>query len=148
MKPNHLFTEQGEALFTSGAQPWNVYPRPRLRRGSFFCLNGSWELSVNGGPKESITVPFVPESILSGIGRRLGKNPTLKYVRTFDLPDEFCLPDKGKAGADDRILLHFGAVDGEAQVLVNGHPVGSHRGGYTPFTFDVTRALRSGEPNP
>ncbi len=147
MKPSHLLTEQGEALFTSGGQPWNVYPRPRLRRGSFFCLNGSWELSVNGGPKESITVPFVPESILSGIGRRLGKNPTLHYFRRFELPPEFILPGKGKPGSKDRILLHFGAVDGDVCVLVNGHPYCSHRGGYTPITLDVTDRLRPGELN-
>jgi len=131
-----LFTEEGEAL--SGT-PWDVYPRPQLRRRSFFNLNGKWDFAVseNGEvPSEypmSIRVPFAPESLLSGVHRRFSQDELRYYRRSFALPDGF------KKG---RVLLHFGAVDQEAEVYLNGVCIGSHRGGYDPFCFDVTDHLR------
>ncbi|MBO5248073.1 MAG: glycoside hydrolase family 2, partial [Clostridia bacterium] len=78
-----LYTPEGEALT---GQPWNIYPRPQMKRDSFFCLNGAWDFFARDGKRETITVPFPPESLLSGIGRRLEKNPTVTYERSFSLP--------------------------------------------------------------
>ena len=65
-----LYTDEGESLT---GQPWNIYPRPQMKRDSFYCLNGEWDFQAKGGKWEKITVPFPPESILSGIGRSMGK---------------------------------------------------------------------------
>ena len=65
-----LYTAEGESLPET---PWNVYPRPQMRRDSFLCLNGEWEFSANDGAWETIRVPFPPESMLSGIERDMGK---------------------------------------------------------------------------
>ena len=94
-----LYTAEGEILT---GQPWNIYPRPQMRRDSFLCLNGEWEFSAAEKDHETIRVPFPPESILSGIHRRLGHRPLLTYKKKFTLPEGF---NKG------RVLLHFGAVD-------------------------------------
>ena len=135
-----LLTPEGERLLTELASekeqnPWNVYPRPHMRRESFFCLNGKWELSVGEEPSswEEITVPFVPESVLSGIGRRLPDGAPLHYRKRFSLPE---------ALRDSRVLLHFDAVDSCAMVFLNGARLGGHCGGYERFTFDVTEQLR------
>ncbi|MBO5646752.1 MAG: glycoside hydrolase family 2, partial [Clostridia bacterium] len=125
-----LYTAEGETLT---GQPWNTYPRPQLRRDSFFCLNGEWEFSTAETEGETIRVPFPPESLLSGIHRRLGHRPLLTYKKTFTLPESF---NRG------RVLLHFGAVDQSANVQLNGVPVGSHRGGYEAFCFDITDYLQ------
>ncbi len=127
----HLYTAEGEAL---SGQPWNIYPRPQMVRDSFFCLNGEWEFYANGGAKETIRVPFAPESLLSGIQRPMGKAPNLLYKKEFSLPVDF---------VRGRVLLHFGAVDQIAEVTLNGNRLGSHTGGYTPFTFDITEHLQN-----
>ena len=124
-----LYTAEGETL---SGQPWNVYPRPQMRRDSFFCLNGDWEFSVAETDNETIRVPFAPESLLSGIHRRMGHRPLLTYKKTFTLPEGF---NRG------RVLLHFGAVDQSAGVSLNGKVIGKHRGGYEPFCFDITEYL-------
>jgi len=121
------------------------YPRPQLVRADWLCLNGPWSFQVDAGrngeslgwaaePRlsEQILVPFCPESRLSGIGRREFM-PCVWYARKFSLPRTW------KSG---RVLLHFGAVDYEATVWVNGRFVGFHRGGYTPFTCEITDALK------
>ncbi|MBE6541173.1 MAG: glycoside hydrolase family 2 [Ruminococcaceae bacterium] len=126
-----LYTPEGEELIKNGSMPWNVYPRPQMQRDSFFCLNGDWEFScgeING----LLRVPFPPESLLSGIGKRLGKNPKLHYKKEFSLPDGFIR---------DRVLLHFGAVDQIAEVFLNGKKLGEHRGGYEHFSFDITDSI-------
>lgn len=108
-----------------------AYPRPQLRRASFFSLNGAWQL--NGRP---IEVPWPPQAALSG-----WKGPVpaqLHYEKRFVLPDGF-------AAGNKRVLLHFGAVDQTARVECNGHFVGAHAGGYLPFALDITEALRAGE---
>ena len=131
----HLLTEAGEALQSEPtAIPWNVYPRPQMKRDSFFCLNGEWSVSANGGDPRSIRVPFCPESILSGICLKPGDINTMIYRKTFILPEGF---NKG------RVILHFGAVDQEAQVYLNGHFVGRHKGGYEAFSFDVTAYMEA-----
>ena len=130
--PLDLYTSQGEALLRTEQTPWTVYPRPQMRRGSYVNLNGMWEFSVADTHK-SIRVPFCPESTLSGVGEHFAEGATLTYRRTFALPEGF---------TRERVLLHFGAVDQEAVVLVNGQEVGRHRGGYEAFTLDITHALQ------
>ena len=118
--------------------PHSYYPRPQFKRDSFLCLNGEWDFAIDGEADEypyKITVPFCPESSASGIEKEVtGK--MLRYRRFFTLPDGF---NKG------RVLLHFGAVDQISRVHVNGVRVGANEGGYLPFTFDITNALKGGE---
>ena len=112
--------------------PWNEYPRPQMRRESFLCLNGLWELECNGVSWGRIRVPYPPESQLSGVGKAVGPGDVLAYSRQVVLPEGF---------SRGRVLLHFGAVDQEAKVYWNGALVGEHTGGYLPFSFDVTEYL-------
>jgi hypothetical protein len=78
-----LYTLEGENL---PEIPWNVYPRPQMRRDSFFCLNGKWKLFI-GGEEHEITVPFAPESLLSGVHKRIGKKQEIYYKKKFILPE-------------------------------------------------------------
>jgi hypothetical protein len=117
------------------------YPRPQMVRPQWKNLNGLWEYAVRpkseGPPKEfdgTILVPYPIESSLSGVMKRVGLDERFWYRRTFRVDD---------AWSRGRVLLHFGAVDWETTVWVNGNEVGRHRGGYDPFTFDVTDALTS-----
>ena len=119
---------------------WEEYPRPQMRRDSYISLCGEWKLSVSDGETTStlgsIKVPFPPESKLSGIERTLQKGEKYIYEKSFTLADDF---NRG------RVVLHFGAVDQICILSVNGTPVGEHIGGYLPFSFDITDALRDGE---
>jgi hypothetical protein len=128
--------------WASEVTPDNVlpeYPRPQMVRDRWLNLNGLWEYAATallGGSVltnfgEEILVPFPVESVLSGVQQSMN-NKRLVYRRTFTIPQDW---------ADERILLHFGAVDWEAKVWVNGIEVGSHRGGYDAFSFDITAAL-------
>ena len=121
--------------------PHPEYPRPSMVRESYLSLNGRWDFSsVAAGEapnyKEKILVPFPPESLLSGYNREIVRGSVLYYRRRFTLPEGFNV---------GRVLLHFGAVDTEAFVSVNGKEIGEHRGGYLPFSFDITRELSNGE---
>ncbi len=128
--------------WTSQVSPKNAhreYPRPQMVRSEWLNLNGLWDLVVV--PKDAakpssfdtqILVPFPIESALSGVNRRVSENDRIWYRRTFEVPRDW---------AGRRILLHFGAVDFEAAVWVNGRKVGDHRGGYDAFTFDISDAL-------
>ena len=135
VKPIHLLTKAGEALKAApaGEIPWNTYPRPQMRRDSFLCLNGQWEVHVNGGRPRAILVPFPPESILSGLCLDPNDSITLAYKKTFTLPEGF---------EGGRVILHFGAVDQKAEVILNDCLLGEHEGGYESFSFDVTDALQ------
>ena len=116
------------SLASCAAEDWNEYPRPQMKRNSYLCLNGEWQ--CNG---QKIRVPFPPQAEASGFK---GKVPAvLVYERSFVLPAGF---------VKDRVLLHFGAVDQTAEVFVDGTLVGSHAGGYLPFTFDITESLSAG----
>ncbi len=125
-----LVSEQGEEL---PEIPWNVYPRPMMKRDSFFCLNGKWDFFVSGEEKKEILVPFCPESALSGIERVYPEDTVLTYVKTFSLPEGF---------VKDRVLLHFGAVDQIARVYLNGEFLCEHLGGYLPFSVEITEYLQ------
>ncbi len=110
----------------------NWYPRPQLRRESFYSLCGE-KWTLNGCP---IHVPFPPQSPASGYDGEIGDQ--LHYEVHFTLPEGF-------AGAGQRVLLHLGAVDQLAGVSLNGVRVAYHEGGYLPFSADVTEALSEGE---
>ncbi|PJN56790.1 Beta-glucuronidase [Paenibacillus sp. GM2FR] len=128
--------------------PRPEYPRPQWVRPDWMNLNGSWQFEIDHGRsgKErgfhepghdlfgTITVPFCPESKLAGVEYK-DFMAAVWYKRDFTVPEEW----KGS------ILLHFGAVDYETEVWVNGVSVGSHRGGYTPFSFDITSHVIPGK---
>ncbi len=135
-----LMTRWGKTV--SPAKVHQEYPRPQMVRADWVNLNGLWDYAIHPAtaesPKEAdgkILVPFPVESSLSGVGRMVGKEKRVWYRRAFEIPEAW----KGR-----RVLLHFGAVDWEAAVWVNGKPAGNHRGGYDPFTFDVTSLLAPG----
>ena len=119
---------------------WDEYPRPQMRRDSYLSLCGEWELSASSPEGESslgaITVPYPPESRISGIEKAPRDNEFFVYRRRFTLPEEM----QGK-----RVIIHFGAADQEAVVEINGKRVGSHVGGYLPFEFDITNEIKAGE---
>ena len=125
-----LLSETGEEFLAEKQMPWQEYPRPQMRRDKYCLLNGTWKCNGN-----DILVPFAPQAPLSGYGKKV--DDKLVYEKTFILPKDF---------TKDRILLHFGAVDQIATVWVNGEKMGSHEGGYLPFSFDITKAVkREGE---
>jgi beta-galactosidase/beta-glucuronidase len=109
-------------------------------RQDWLNLNGLWDLAITSKDatratfQNQILVPFPVESALSGVMRRVSENERIWYRRTFEVPYKW----HGR-----RVLLHFGAVDFEATVWVNGKEVGQHRGGYDAFSFDITDALNS-----
>jgi len=118
------------------------YPRPQMVREEWLNLNGLWDYAIRakdaGRPEDwdgQILVPFAVESALSGVAKPVGSDQAIWYRRTVLMP---------KSWRGGRVLLHFGAVDWESTVWVNGREVGTHRGGYDPFTYDVTEALKRG----
>lgn len=122
---------------------WPEYPRPIMEREDWKNLNGLWDYAIVERGKHvpatfdgQILVPFAAESVLSGVGKTVGAEKELVYRRSFDIPSSW----KGK-----KVLLHFGAVDWKTDVWVNGVKVGSHTGGFTPFSFDITEALQGRE---
>ncbi|MDR1938455.1 MAG: beta-galactosidase [Tannerellaceae bacterium] len=119
------------------------YPRPIMERPDWQNLNGLWEYAIlpagqaePGSYEGKILVPFAVESSLSGVQKNVGEKNELWYKRTFTVP---------AAWKNKNIILHFGAVDWETTVYVNDIKIGSHTGGYTPFSFDVTPFLTAGE---
>lgn len=125
--------------------PLPEYPRPQLTRKSWINLNGLWKYAIvpkaaddtrPAGYDGNILVPYPVESALSGVGKAVGKDSVLWYMRTIEVPPVY------RTG---KILLHFGAVDWQCDVYVNGNKAGSHQGGYDPFTFDITPLLKKGK---
>ncbi|NDV66311.1 glycoside hydrolase family 2 protein [Bacteroides sp. 224] len=139
---------KGDKLKTKWAEtldPTNVlpeYPRPIMERPDWQNLNGLWEYAILPVGKQEptkydgqILVPFAVESSLSGVQKELGKDNELWYKRTFTIPSGW---------RSKNVLLHFGAVDWKTEVYLNDIKIGSHTGGYAPFSFDITPYLKSG----
>ena len=136
-----LLTRWAKDVSPANALP--EYPRPQMVRPHWQNLNGLWDYAVTARDaarprafEGKILVPYPIESALSGVMKPFLPKDRLWYRRTFRVPE---------AWRGQRILLHFGAVDWEAAVYVNGRDLGGHRGGYDAFTLDVTAALRPGE---
>ncbi|MCA9892885.1 MAG: beta-galactosidase, partial [Anaerolineae bacterium] len=127
--------------------PRNEYPRPQFVREKWMCLNGEWQFEIDQGDcglerglldrdlTDTITVPFCPESKLSGIETHDFLN-AVWYRRTVDIPEDW---------QGQRILLHFQAVDYDTTVWANGREVKRHRGGFTPFTCDLSGVVQAGD---
>jgi len=165
MKKSHLITAALSCMFLFGnaqtgwkpagnkiMSPWaekidpaNVlpeYPRPQLSRtGNWKNLNGLWDYAITGKDASApqnyegkILVPFAVESALSGVGKTLTKDNLLWYRTNFNIP----------SNVKNTILLHFGAVDWKTEIWLNGQKVGSHEGGFDPFSFDITAFVKRG----
>jgi beta-galactosidase/beta-glucuronidase len=131
-----LKTRWAKDVSPANAHP--EYPRPQMVREDWLNLNGLWDLGITS--KEAtratfetrILVPFPVQSALSGVMRPVSENERVWYRRSFEVPRKW---------RERRLLLHFGGVDFEATVWVNGKEVGQHRGGYDAFSFDITDAV-------
>jgi hypothetical protein len=135
-----LMTRWGKQVTPENA--WQQYPRPQLVRQDWANLNGLWDYAVTdkaaSKPEKwdgKILVPFCIESALSGVGKRVTPQQELWYRRSFEVPAGW----KGR-----RVLLHFQAVDWESTASVNGKELGTHKGGFDPFAYDITDALKDG----
>ena len=133
-----IMTRWGKTVTPENA--WREYPRPQMKRAKWLNLNGLWDYAVTGidaaylGALDGkILVPYCIEAPLSGVGRNVSPDEAIWYTRSFNVPGSW-------KGQD--VLLNFEAVDWEAKVWVNGTEVGFHRGGYAPFSFDITGALK------
>ena len=127
--------------------PRPEYPRPQIVRENWINLNGEWGFEIDNGKSGrdrklfeednlngKILVPFCPESKLSGVEHK-DFMYCVWYKRTFTLPEDW---------SEGRILIHFGAVDYETEVWINGKSVGTHRGGYTSFEMEITGYVKPG----
>ena len=153
----HMLSRFAEGLNTS--EPLPEYPRPQMQRARWLSLNGWWEwqqaaaaasLSSRGTRlAQWILVPFAAEAPLSGVNITPPVR-SMRYRRSFVLPAAWrvCGGEGGGGGGGEGgdggggVLLHFGAVDWRADVFVNGGKAGSHRGGYAPFSLDISAHLR------
>ncbi len=136
---NKMKTRWGENVTSENV--WQEYPRPQLKRGDWINLNGEWQYKIQkkSEPKPdtyqgNILVPFAVESSLSGVQKSLLPEDRLWYKRQFKIPDSW---------SSKRVILNFDAVDWAANVWVNGALVGSHKGAYDRFSFDITPFLKS-----
>ncbi len=138
---SELITQWGESVTPQNA--WTEYPRPQLQREAWQNLNGHWDYAITpaeqtDAPKKwagKILVPYCLESRLGGVRRLLDPDEALWYRRSFE----------AAPSAQTRTLLNFEAVDYRCEVFVNGQSVGAHQGGNTPFSLDVTEAIRDGQ---
>lgn len=135
---NPLMTRWADDL--NQEEPLPEYPRPQMEREQWKNLNGLWQYAVRPITQKSpnswdgdILVPFGIESPLSGVKKRVGPDNKLWYQKTFTVPEEW---------RGERIILNFGGVDWRSEVWVNGKKVGSHNGGYTSFSLDITETLK------
>jgi len=135
---NNIKTRWASEVSPDNSHP--EYPRPQMERGLWQSLNGLWNYSVRpvedaemGKEDGQILVPFCIESSLSGVGRTITAEDAIWYSRTFSVP---------ACWKRSKVILHFDAVDWGCEVFVNGKSVGSHTGGYTAFSFDVTKVLK------
>ena len=122
--------------------PLLEYPRPQFVRNSYLNLNGEWDFTFAKAPdcktdcNQKITVPYSPESVLSGIGRAPQKDEYLVYRKTAHFPADFI---------KSKTLLHIGAVDQECEIFVNGISFGSFANGYLPIECDISNAVKVGD---
>ena len=135
---NRIMTEWAEKVTPENV--WQEYPRPQLQRDKWLNINGLWNYALlqktESQPKKyqgDILVPFCIESALSGVGKRMSPDERLWYRREFKIPEDW---------KSSRVLLNFDAVDWSMSVWINGAYVGSHKGAYDRFTFDVTNFLK------
>ena len=140
---NKIATPWGEKIDPQNV--WQEYPRPIMERGEWKNLNGLWDYAITDKTAKApaayegeILVPFPVESSLSGVGKTVGDRKALWYQRQFTVPGRW----KGKD-----VMLNFGGVDWQCDVWVNGIKVGSHKGGYSPFSLNITPALNSNGDN-
>ena len=123
-------------------KPLSEYPRPQFVRDSYICLNGQWDVKISKSPiipasfDQKITVPYSPESVLSGVNHILQPDEYLIYKLNFELPEGF---------VKDLVYLHFLGVDQSCQVILNGRTLGNHIGGFTPFSFEIKSKLEKGK---
>ncbi len=121
---------------------WKEYPRPQLVRDKWLNLNGKWDYAivakdaVRAEPQGKINVPYPVQSHISGVQKQVYADQALWYWHEFEIP---------AAWRGQNVRLNFGAVDWLAEVYINGKKVGEHFGGYDPFSFDITTALKSGK---
>ena len=138
MKRNEFV--QLKTPFETDTETWDIYPRPQMARDSYLSLCGEWELFLNNRNGAAhlgkIRVPFPPESRLSGIEQTLKTSEGFIYEKSFSVSSDFL---------NEKTLLHFGAVDQVVWVHLNGELLGTHVGGYLPFSFDITEHIRVGE---
>ncbi|MFX1284294.1 MAG: glycoside hydrolase family 2 protein [Promethearchaeota archaeon] len=141
--PGQLITRWGKDL--DPLNPLPEYPRPQLCRKEWLNLNGLWDYAIRPKTQSEVNsydgkilVPFPLESALSGVKKKLGHKQQLFYRRFFSVP---------QAWKSKRILIHFGAVDWEAKLKINGIEVGSHKGGFIPFSFDISDFITYEEKN-
>ena len=136
MKRNEFV--QLKTPFENDTEGWDIYPRPQMARDSYLSLCGEWDLfrTKEDSPLGKIKVPFPPESRLSGIEQTLKTDEKFIYKKMFSVSADFL---------NEKTLLHFGAVDQVAAVHLNGELLGTHVGGYLPFSFDITEHIRVGE---
>ena len=134
---DRIKTTWGENINPHGV--WQEYPRPVMERGYWKNLNGLWKYAITPvsasaptGYQGEILVPFCAESALSGVGKEVGKDNALWYERSFTIP---------RTWKEYHVMLNFDAVDWECKVWVNDIFVGTHTGGFAPFSFDITPAL-------
>ena len=138
-KSGHIMSKWAREVNPENVLP--EYPRPQMKRDQWMNLNGLWDYAIASNDLDkpenyegTILVPFAIESALSGVKSGMTDKNLLWYRRIFEIPLDW---------NDQKVLLHFGAVDWEATVYVNGIRLGSHQGGYDPFSFDITDALKS-----
>lgn len=150
---NHSFSQNNwqpvkGKIMTSWAEQINLnkvhdyYPRPQLKRDNWQNLNGLWQYAITDKNRSviptkfdgQILVPFAVESALSGVGKTVGKDSLLWYKNVVNITKP----------RNEKVLLHFGAVDWQCDVYVNNKKVGSHEGGFDPFVFDITSYLNRG----
>ncbi len=134
----HIMTRWASEVGPDNALP--EYPRPMMVRDNWQSLNGLWDFAMTGKSRtpeefnQQILVPYPVESALSGIKETVGPFQRVWYKKDIELD----------VSEEERVLLHFGAVDWESHVFVNDHYVGNHQGGYDPFSFDITDQVEPG----
>jgi beta-galactosidase/beta-glucuronidase len=136
-----LMTRWGREVTPDNA--WRSYPRPQMKRNRWLNLNGLWDYAIAkaSAPQPArmdgqILVPFPVESKLSRVARKVTSDDRIWYRRSFTVPQDW---------TGEHVMLNFGAVDFSATIWVNGAVVGSHKGGFDTFGFDITDYLKPGQ---